>query len=391
MVTYLQNEDVTDEKHVVNEKRFDKSAFLRDPYAAEFAEVRHALLAHLRLKQEAMGSAPVISSASTSPLPKSDLQKAVALSPHAPVAPEGEVFPATSLPALADKPGSHLIDTKIGVLGETDGKVRTRILSYARISRMLDVIGGVMLLVPTLPIMFLTAAVVKSTSPGPIFSTMRRLGCDEHPFLLYRFRTTEMALDPEGAYSTHLDDVAITPLGSCLRSSKLQRLPEILNVIKGDMSLVGPRARHPWFAQFMTAEQRQNIFSVRPGIVGPVQLRFRYERRLLACQTDRLGYFLRVLLPLQLRAEEEYLRQRDLRHDLALLARTWRVTRRNFGARNQQILKDWLQQGGQTEGLVGHSLPTDDAVRNFYPQNSADMYTRQWECFASSSQPLQQR
>ncbi len=356
------------------EKRFNKAAFLNDPFAPEFAEVRQAMLTHLRAKQEASNC---VSTVEAVPVAACQEQGAIearlaSLTAEEQLSSKHQKI-SGGLPQMRNSSQSGVTDEQQH-LPVTDG--------YTKSGRLLDILGVVLLLPIALVAVPITALAIKASSKGPVFSRIRRLGRGEKPFLLHRFRTTWVTLEPDQAYGAHLDDIAVTPLGVLLRNTKIERLPEIINIILGDMSLVGPRARHPWFARFMTPQQRQHIFSVRPGLIGPVQLRFRYERRLMACQTDKLGYFLRVLMPLQLRAEEEYLRHQSMARDLELVGRMLRVTCRNFGTRNRQVLKDWLEQGGQTEALVGKTLPSDLAVQEFYPKEFACMYTRRWECFA---------
>jgi lipopolysaccharide/colanic/teichoic acid biosynthesis glycosyltransferase len=131
-----------------------------------------------------------------------------------------------------------------------------------------------------------------------------------------------MRIDPTNRTSvTTAHDVRITPVGRFLRRAKLDELPQLINVLKGDMSFVGPRPDVPGFADALTGEDRV-ILSVRPGITGPATLRYRDEESLLAGAEHPEQYNREVLWPDKVRLNREYVRQWSFRGDMVYIWRT---------------------------------------------------------------------
>src|SRR5262249_39073602 len=153
------------------------------------------------------------------------------------------------------------------------------------------------------PLMAAIAALVRLSSPGPILFRQKRVGVNERLFLLYKFRT--MRVGHVGSSVTAGDDPRVTPIGRWLRQTKWDELPQLFNVLKGEMSLVGPRPEVPEYVRHYTPEQRQ-VLAVRPGITGVSQLEFRCEEALLAGRDDVEAYYLSVVLPAKLRLDLRY-------------------------------------------------------------------------------------
>ena len=187
--------------------------------------------------------------------------------------------------------------------------------------RALDVGGSLLLLTLSAPVLLLVALAIKLSSPGPVFYRQERVGRGGRLFFLWKLRTMR-AEGSGGPLVTAQDDVRITPAGRRLRSWKLDELPQLFNVIKGDMSLVGPRPQVPRFVDRFDPERREIVLSVRPGITGPTALYFRHEEYLLAGQADREEVYLAHILPVKLQMDAEYVRVRSLRGDLRVLADT---------------------------------------------------------------------
>ena len=118
------------------------------------------------------------------------------------------------------------------------------------------------------------------------------------------------------------NDPRITRVGALLRRHKLDELPQLLNVLRGDMSLVGPRPEVPKYVAYYPADLRETVLSVRPGITDPVSLQFRDEQSLLAEQSDPERYYIEVLMPEKLASAAKYVRARTLRSDLGVVAAT---------------------------------------------------------------------
>jgi lipopolysaccharide/colanic/teichoic acid biosynthesis glycosyltransferase len=192
-------------------------------------------------------------------------------------------------------------------------------LLYEAGKRGLDVAvssGGILLLAPLLAGL---AVAVRCTSPGPVLFRQQRVGRRGRLFSLYKFRSMRAALG--GPSITAAGDSRITPVGRWLRRWKLDELPQLVNVLRGDMSLIGPRPEVPHYVRLYDDEQRQ-VLSVRPGITGPTQIRFRDEERLLASQPDPESYYVTTLMPAKLALDLAYVNSRTLAGDLRLLLHT---------------------------------------------------------------------
>jgi len=187
------------------------------------------------------------------------------------------------------------------------------------VKRAVDLAIAAPLLLLLSPLLLALALAVRLTSPGPALHRAVRAGRGGEPFTLYKLRT--MRVEPGPAISGARDP-RVTRLGRALRSSRLDELPNLWNVMAGDMSLVGPRPEDPRYVERYTPEQRA-VLSVRPGLTGPAQLRFRDEAVLLDPE-DPEGSYVRDVLPEKLAIDLEYVRHRTLRGDLAILLRTLR-------------------------------------------------------------------
>lgn len=169
------------------------------------------------------------------------------------------------------------------------------------------------------PILLLSAAAIALTSRGPILFRQQRVGRGGDPFTLVKFRTMRPA---RGLAVTARDDPRITAVGRLLRRTKLDELPELWNVLKGDLSLVGPRPEVPDFVDRESADWRE-ILRVRPGITDPVTLRLRDEESLMAgVPGDRDRYYREVLQPRKLSGYREYLSRRSWKSDTRVLVET---------------------------------------------------------------------
>ena len=170
------------------------------------------------------------------------------------------------------------------------------------------------------PFMMLTAVAIVVSSGRPVFFRQRRVGQNGRMFDLYKLRT--MRSSSAGPQITSSRDERITPVGRFLRRTKLDELPTLWNVLRGDMALVGPRPEVP---RYVDASDRlwRAVLSVKPGITDPVTLRLRREEDLLArVNGDALNYYVKELQPAKLRGYLAYLEQRNWRTDLSVLWQT---------------------------------------------------------------------
>ncbi len=186
--------------------------------------------------------------------------------------------------------------------------------------RVVELAIAVPALVIVAPIIALAALAIIISSRGPAFFRQDRVGANASMFRLIKLRT--MRLSKEGVQVTAADDTRVTPVGRFLRATKLDELPQLWNVVKGDMSLVGPRPEVPRYVDPKSALWR-SILRAKPGIADPVTLLLRNEEELLAqLNGNREEFYVDVLQPHKLKGYEEYLRQRTWWTDVAVLVKT---------------------------------------------------------------------
>jgi lipopolysaccharide/colanic/teichoic acid biosynthesis glycosyltransferase len=187
--------------------------------------------------------------------------------------------------------------------------------------RSLDSIASLVGLVLASPVLLVVAALVKSTSPGPVLFWQERIGLGGLAFRIVKFRTMCQDADQRGPAITPADDARVTTVGRWLRRLKLDELPQLWNVLKGEMSLVGPRPEVPRYVEFYSSAQRR-VLTVRPGITDPASIAYRREEDLLAGHADLDRYYREVVLPDKLNKNLEYLDRMSFTYDLLLLIRT---------------------------------------------------------------------
>ena len=185
------------------------------------------------------------------------------------------------------------------------------------LKRTFDLIVSLVTLIVLSPLFAVIAALVKLDSPGPAFYRAERIGRGGRPFRMYKFRTMVVGADRAGPAITCRDDPRITRLGRLLRRTKLDELPQLLNVLRGEMSLVGPRPEAPRYVALYSPQQRE-VLKARPGITGLAQLAYIHEEELLnPANLDR--DYVRVLLPRKLALDLEYVNGRSFLLDLKIL------------------------------------------------------------------------
>lgn len=170
------------------------------------------------------------------------------------------------------------------------------------------------------PVLVVVALGVRVTSRGPVLFRQQRVGRGGATFTLLKFRT--MRVNQAALQVTAAGDPRVTRLGRCLRKLKLDELPELWNVVRGDMSLVGPRPEVPRYVNLGNALWR-GVLQARPGITDPVTLRLRNEEELMASAPgDRERFYLDTLQPFKLTGYLEYLRRRSFLSDFGVILRT---------------------------------------------------------------------
>ena len=188
------------------------------------------------------------------------------------------------------------------------------------IKRTIDVVASIAGLIVLAPLLGLIAGAVRLSSPGPVFYRGVRTGRHGRPFRIYKYRSMVVDAERLGGTTTGRGDPRITPVGAVLRRYKLDELPQLLNVLRGEMSLVGPR---PEVAEYTDAysEDERRILSVRPGITDLACLEFGDLQDVVGSE-DPDGTFRDLVLPRKNALRLRYVDERSLGLDLAILART---------------------------------------------------------------------
>ncbi len=193
-------------------------------------------------------------------------------------------------------------------------------LARSGLARWVELPAAALLLIALAPLLLLLAIAVRLSSPGPAFFRQKRMGQGGKPFELIKLRT--MRHLASGAPITAQGDSRITPLGRLLRGSKLDELPELWNLVRGELSFVGPRPEVPALVD-LDDLRWQKILEARPGLTDPVTLRLRNEEALLAgVAGDREHYYRHILQPFKLAGYIDYLKTRSALGDLRLIWQT---------------------------------------------------------------------
>jgi len=189
--------------------------------------------------------------------------------------------------------------------------------------RLFDVIGAALALLLLSPLFLFTALRIKLDSPGPVFFRQQRVGRHGVPFRIHKFRT--MAQGAPGLEITVGADPRITRVGAWLRRTRIDELPQFIDVLQGTMSLVGPRPEVPRYVAHYPPDLRARVLAVRPGITDPASLGALDESALLARAADPEREYIERVLPAKLQHSADYAEQASLRSDIAIL---WRTARR---------------------------------------------------------------
>ncbi len=188
--------------------------------------------------------------------------------------------------------------------------------------RLFDITLSLLALALLFPLLLAVALWVRLDSPGPVLFRQQRVGRGGRLFGILKFRTMQVNAEAAGLQITVGQDPRITSAGRWLRRSKLDELPQLLNVLRGEMSMVGPRPEVPRYVALYPADQRATVLSVRPGITDLASLAFRDESTLLARSADPERTYVEEILPIKLRHACDYVVRRSLWLDLRILALT---------------------------------------------------------------------
>ncbi|MBP3253565.1 MAG: sugar transferase [Bacteroidales bacterium] len=188
--------------------------------------------------------------------------------------------------------------------------------------RLFDIVFSLLGLIATCWLFALIALAIKISSKGGVFYKQYRVGKDNKDFLLYKFRSMRIGADKGPLITVGGKDPRVTRIGYYIRKYKLDELPQLINVLKGDMSFVGPRPEVRYYVDMYNDTQRR-VLDVRPGITDPASIAYRNENELLARQSDPQQYYIDVIMPDKLRINAQYLQNRTLLSDIKVIFRTF--------------------------------------------------------------------
>jgi len=190
------------------------------------------------------------------------------------------------------------------------------------IKRVFDIICALCGLIVLSPVLFLIIVLIKLTSAGPVFFRQTRVGQYEKLFQIHKFRTMIVNAEASGLKITVGRDSRITPIGHFLRKTKLDELPQLIDVLMGTMSLVGPRPEVPEYVQYYTNDVKAIVLSVRPGITDWASIKMIDENDILAGASDPQQAYIQQILPEKLAYAVRYVQTRSLKLDVYLILLT---------------------------------------------------------------------
>lgn len=191
--------------------------------------------------------------------------------------------------------------------------------------RLFDLLGAAVALLLLSPLLLLVAVAIKLDAPGPVFFRQERVGRFGRTFRIHKFRTMVADAPQRGLALTVGADPRITRTGTWLRRTRLDELPQLIDVLQGHMSLVGPRPEVPRYVQHYPPALRDRALAVRPGITDPASLEHLDEAELLADAADPEAAYVERILPHKLARQADYAARATLASDLAVLLRTLKL------------------------------------------------------------------
>ncbi len=188
--------------------------------------------------------------------------------------------------------------------------------------RLLDIIASFIGLVILLPFLVIIALLIKISSKGNVFYRQVRVGKGNIDFKIYKFRTMHANADKKGLLTVGGRDPRVTKIGYYLRKYKLDELPQLINVLLGDMSFVGPRPEVRKYVDLYTEAQKE-VLKVRPGITDLASIEFKNENEILSKQTNPHQYYIEVIMPHKLEINLRYLKNRSVLKDIGVIFKTF--------------------------------------------------------------------
>jgi lipopolysaccharide/colanic/teichoic acid biosynthesis glycosyltransferase len=190
--------------------------------------------------------------------------------------------------------------------------------------RIFDIVASGLGLIVLSPLFLIIAVWIKLDSRGPVFYRQTRVGRYNKDFRIFKFRSMRVGSDKGSLVTIGGRDSRITRSGYFIRKFKLDELPQLINVVRGDMSLVGPRPEVRHYVDYWTAEQ-MHVLDVRPGITDPASIKFRNENKLMEQAEDPEKYYIEVIMQEKIRLYLEYVEKQGFWYDLGLIFQTFWV------------------------------------------------------------------
>jgi lipopolysaccharide/colanic/teichoic acid biosynthesis glycosyltransferase len=187
--------------------------------------------------------------------------------------------------------------------------------------RAFDIIASSLGLIVLSPLFALAAVAIRVTSGSPVLFCQQRMGKDFRPFVMYKFRTMVVDASSKGGLITCGHDPRVTPVGAILRRLKIDELPQLVNVLKGDMSVVGPRPEMPEFVKLFEQDY-QVILRIRPGLTDLASLKYHNECEVLGRFEDPSDAYVRCILPDKISLAKQYVGRSSFRFDIELIMKT---------------------------------------------------------------------
>ena len=189
------------------------------------------------------------------------------------------------------------------------------------LKRLFDVVFSVIGIMLLFPILLLISILIKLDSKGPILFIQGRVGKNNKDFNIFKFRTMSVQSNKKGLLTLGNNDSRITKMGYVLRRYNIDEFPQLINILKGDMSFVGPRPELRYYVNFYNDDDMK-IFEVRPGITGLASLKYRNEVELLKAAKDPEVFFIKTIIPDKLKHNKAYISKRNFFFDLKLIGLT---------------------------------------------------------------------
>lgn len=187
--------------------------------------------------------------------------------------------------------------------------------------RLFDIVFSVIGLILLFPILLFIALLIIIDSKGAVLFIQGRVGKNNKDFNIYKYRTMRIQSDKKGLLTLGNNDSRITKIGYFLRRYKIDEFPQLINILKGDMSFVGPRPELRYYVNFYN-EDDMRIFQVRPGITGLASLKYRNEVELLKAAKNPEDFFIKTIIPDKLKYNKEYIKKQNFFFDLKLIGLT---------------------------------------------------------------------